>query len=101
MKRGQFRVRLRPLYDGHFTRVRLCGCVPTTVVPRQLQRLAAQLVLWSGWPVRLVLPAGVATAAWCELWVDSIKDIPDDHLEVRFALPRNRVRADSGGRHEP
>jgi len=98
MKQGQFQVRLRPLYDGHFTRVQLCGCVPTTLMPRQLRRMAAQLTLWSGWPVRLALCADAETAAWCELWVDSLKEIPEDHLEVRFVMPRRSAVPNGGVR---
>jgi hypothetical protein len=96
MKRGQFRVRLQPLFGGPFTMVQLSGCVPTAMVPRQLRYLAAELALWSGLPVSLALCADAKTAAWCELWVDCLKEIPEGHLEIRFVKPRGHSRPNKG-----
>ena len=55
MKQGQFRVHVRPCCGGAYTRVQLCGSVPTAIPSRSLKRLAAMLAFWSGWPVALAL----------------------------------------------
>jgi hypothetical protein len=101
MKQGQFRVRLRPCCGGAYTQVRLCGAVPTAVPARTLKRLAATLTFWSGWPVALALPVGHDSAGWCEAWSDGLQDVPERHLEIRFVLPRHRVRSGAGGHREP
>ena len=91
MKQGQFRVFLRPLYGGRFTRVHICGCVPTAIPPRLLHRMAAQLALWSGWPVVLALSAEAEAVGWCEVWTDCVKEIPEHHLEFKFLRPCRRA----------
>jgi len=101
MKQGQFRVRLRPCCGGAFTQLRLSGCVPTAIPPRLAKQLTEILTFWSGWPVLLALPAVDATAGWCDLWADCLKDIPVRHLEIRFLLPRRLSRGEPGERHEP
>lgn len=100
MKQGQFRVHLRPCCNGAYTRVLLCGSVPTAIPPRTLKRLAAMLTFWSGWPVALALFVGCETASWCEAWADSLQGIPERHLEIRFVLPRRRTRFAAGEHHE-
>jgi hypothetical protein len=92
MRQGQMRVRLRPIVGGSYTEVRLCGMVPTTVPPRAVQRALSLLRLWSGWPVALALCVEADAAGWCEVWADALADVPADHLEVRFVLPRDRVK---------
>jgi len=96
MKQGQFQIRLRPLCGGAFTRVQLCGCVPTAIPPQLVRRLAKLLSFWSGWPVVLALSVESETGGWCELWTESVKDIPERHLDLRFS-PARRI----GVQHEP
>lgn len=91
MKHGQFRVRLRPLYGGQFTRVHICGCVPTAIPSRLLRRMAYWLALWSGLPVVLALSAEDETGGWCEVWTSCVQDIPEHLLEVKFGRPRRRA----------
>jgi hypothetical protein len=101
MKPGQFRARLVPKYGGSFSQLHLSGCVPTAIPPRLAKHLIEILTLWSGWPVVLALPAAGVTAGWCDLWVDCLRDISVDHLEIRFLLPRRAARGRTGKIHEP
>ena len=101
MRQGQFQVRLRPCCGGAFTQLQLSGCVPTAIPPHLAKQLTESLTFWSGWPVLLALPAAGATAGWCDLWTDCLKDIPVHHLEIRFLLPRRLNRVEPGERHEP
>jgi hypothetical protein len=90
MRKGQFRLHVRPLCDGAFTRLLLCGSVVTAIPPCELRKLSAQLAFWSGWPVELVLPVDVGTAAWFEWWTSAVSETPAHHLEVRFTLEKHR-----------
>lgn len=103
MKRGQFRIRLRPYNGGAFTQVQLYGYVPTAIPARLAKRLTSLLTFWSGWPVALALCVDTATVGWCEQWADCVQDVPVHHLEVRFvpSPARHIVRGQAGDRHEP
>jgi hypothetical protein len=101
MKQSQLQITLKPLHDGSFTRWRLCGSVVTAVPHTQMRRLFKQLAFLSGWPVELVLPVDVGTAAWFEWWTDTIVDIPADHLQVRFAINRLPPRGMSHEQRKP
>ena len=87
-KRGQIRLHLSALHGGSFTRLWLCGAVPTALPPAVLGRLFAMLSFWSGWPVALALSVDEATASWCDVWSDALRDVPEHHLEIRFKSRR-------------
>ena len=81
-------MQLLPLHGGSFTEMRLRGAVPTALPSATLRRLFAVLSFWSGWPVVLVLSVDLATAGWCEIWSDALRDVHEHHLEIRFRKPR-------------
>jgi len=92
MNRGQFQMQLSPLCGGSFTRLRVCGALPTALPARELARLTARLALWSGWPVQLALPVEGVTDAWFDFWTDAATRVPAHRLELRFTLtPRRRT----------
>jgi len=95
MKHDAFKLSLKPIDDGSFTQLRLCGSVVTALPAREIRRLVKQLWSYTGEPVELVLPVDVGTVAWFELWTYAISEIPAHHLQVRFTLERRRQR--SGG----
>ena len=88
MRHSRFRMWLSPVLGGSYTRMRLCGAVPTTLPPKELRRLSAMLSQWSGYPVELVLPVAAEKATWLDLWAEAVKTTPGRHLEVRFAVQR-------------
>ena len=90
MKHDAFKLHLKPIDDGSFTRLRLCGSVVTALPPCELRRLVRQLWNWTGEPVELVLPVDAGSVAWFELWTYAISEIPAHHLQVRFTLKRRR-----------
>ena len=81
---GQMQLHLSPQQGDAFTRWRLTGSTVTAIPHRELRRLFRTLSFWSGWPVELVLPVDVQTAAWFECWTEAIDATPADHLTVRF-----------------
>jgi hypothetical protein len=97
MRHGQAQLVLRPLQGGSFTQVRLTATVPTSPPAVLMRRGVAALAFWSGWPVELVLCVGLEAGAWCDVWCDALKDVAEDHLDLRFRLPR---RDDEGGAGE-
>lgn len=91
-KRGQIKLKLSALHGGSFTELRLRGALPTALSPVGLRRLFTRLSFWSGWPVELVLSVDEATAAWCDVWIDALRDVPEHHLEIRLAGRREVER---------
>ena len=88
-------MRLRPVHDGAFTHWCIRGSVVTAVPRRDMNVLLAKLSLWSGWPVEVVLPVDIETAAWLARWVEEcLADIPEDHARLRFvrALGHSREK---------
>lgn len=94
MKNGQMKLQLAPEYGGSYTRLRLCGSVPTAIPRAAARRLVRGLAFWSGWPVECVLSVDMEGANWCEWWTDLLVGIPARHLEVRFRA-RGRRRESS------
>ena len=88
MKDGQFRAVLSPVYDGRFTRLRLTGVVPSSVMKRDVRRLVRALDFWSGYPVECALSVDREAACWCEWWTDLLAGIPERHLELRCLRAR-------------
>jgi hypothetical protein len=87
MKAGQCRLYVRPQYSGAYTRWRLSGSLATTVPTTELRPLFRTLSFWSGWPVELVLPADAGMDDWFTWWSETIAQIPERHLHIRFMLP--------------
>lgn len=94
MKNGQMKLRLSPEHGGAYTRLRLCGFVPTGIPQRTAAALARGLAFWSGWPLLCVLSVDREAASWCEWWTDLLAGIPGDLLELRYEI----VRADEDRR---
>jgi hypothetical protein len=94
MKQAPFKLRVDPLGDGSFTRLRLCGSVVTPLPPTEIRRLTRMLFGWTGDPVEIVLPVDKVSVGWFEWWSYAIADIPARHLRIRFDLKRER---DGGG----
>jgi hypothetical protein len=88
MEDGRFRAILSPVNGGSFTRLRLTGVVPSSVMKKDVARLVRALDFWSGWPVACVLCVDKETACWCEWWTDILVDIPERHLKVRYRRTR-------------
>jgi len=80
-------MRLRPLYHGAFTQWRIRGVVPTAIPRHDMSELLAKLSFWSGWPVEVMLPVEIETAAWLECWTEAVADFPGHRVQVRF-IPR-------------
>jgi hypothetical protein len=88
MADGRMRIRLTPEHGGSFTRVRLCGSLPTAVPRRGAARLVRVLAVWSGAPVECALFADAAAASWCEWWTDLLAGMSARHLRVRYRRAR-------------
>jgi hypothetical protein len=93
MDTGQMKLMLSPKEGGSYTRLSLCGWLPTALPGRELRRLLSMLSFWSGWPVRVVLSVDAQTASWCEVWTDALCAVPERHLEVQFQMA-GQERAD-------
>lgn len=85
------KIRLSPLCDGHYTRLRLCASLPTPMPTGALLRLCNLLSIFSGERVQFVLSAGIQDGPWCDSWVASIAYLPTRHAQLRFERPRRRV----------
>ncbi len=96
MNKDPFKLYLKPLSDGSFTKLRLSGSVVTALPPCELRRWFRQLYSWADAPVELVLPVDFGSVAWFELWTHAVSDVPAHHLQLRFALQRRRRQ--TGGR---
>jgi len=83
MRPGQMTIRLAPVQYGAYTRLRLCGTLPTALPRPVAARFAQELAFWSGWPVSCVLSADEEAAQWCEWWTDLMAGISAQHLELR------------------
>ena len=94
MKNGQVVLRLEAENGGSYTRLQLCGSVPTAVPRAQAAALVQALAFWSGWPVSCVLCVDREAGGWCEWWTDRLADMPERHLELRI-----RVRTPERAEH--
>lgn len=90
MKHGQMKVQLSPQNGGAYTRLRLCGSVPTAVPRKTAAQLVRGLSLWSGWPVECVLSVEREAACWCEWWTDLLADISVHHLKLRYCIRQGK-----------
>jgi len=88
MDDGRMRIWLSPLDSGSYTRLRLCGSLPTAGAWRKAASPARGLALRSGTPVDCALCADGAAACWCEWWTGLLADMSGRHLEVRYRRAR-------------
>lgn len=68
------------------TQLRLRCSLPNQLPTAVLHGLLAQLVYWSGGPLRVVLPAD-GPSWWSEPLVDALAEVPERHLQVKFRYP--------------
>lgn len=92
MKIGQMTIQLESEHGGAYTRLLLCGTLPTALPRQAAARFAQELAFWSGWPVSCVLSADEEATRWCQWWTDLLADISAQHLELR-CRPRQAEQA--------
>jgi hypothetical protein len=90
MTEFRMHIRLTPLWNGAYTKVRLTGCVPSSMPPRVLRRFAFLVSGWSGYPLECALCADKESVCWCEWWTALLADIPERHLTIRYERHRGR-----------
>jgi hypothetical protein len=81
-------IKLMPLCGGSYTRLQLIAFVPTPLPGRALKKLCALFTLFCGERIQFVLSVDKEAAPWCELWVDSITELPEPQIQARFLLKR-------------
>ncbi len=97
MRPGQMTIRLEPVHGGVYTRLRLCGTLPTALPRPIAARFLRELAFWSGWPVSCALSADEEAAFWCDWWTDLTADISVQHLELCIRRRRPEQARDRRG----
>lgn len=94
MRNGQIRARLFPQCGGSFTRLVLCGALPTALPKWELRRLIERLSLFSGYPIECVLSVDKEAASWCEWWSELLVGMPERQIELVYRQVRG-MRGDN------
>ncbi len=91
-------LKLRALYGGAYTQLRLTGPVATMPQRAQMRRMLRILSLWHGGPVDIVLCVD-RSAGWLEIWDDALLTVPGRHATLRFVIDRSTLH-DHGDRDD-